>query len=89
MNDLVRYEQARVALAECARVDEAKDILDRAAALAAYARQRDDRELEVWVQEIKLRAAVRIGELAMEIEGAERARTDLFPALGTRQKRRP
>ncbi|WP_424138629.1 hypothetical protein [Roseomonas chloroacetimidivorans] len=86
MGPLVRYEQARVALAECARVDDAKDILDKAAALALYARQRDDRDLEVWVQEIKLRASIRIGELAREIETAERARTDLHPDAGTQTK---
>ena len=31
------------------------------AALAAYARQRDDADLEVWTQEIRLRASIRIG----------------------------
>ena len=60
MSALVRYEQARTALAECARIDEASEIRDKAAALAAYARQRDDRDLEVWVREIHLRACVRI-----------------------------
>ena len=72
MTALVRYEQARTALAECARIDEASDIRDKAAALAAYARQRDDRDLEVWVREIQLRACVRIGELSRELDQAER-----------------
>ena len=54
MSALVRYEQARTALAECARIDEASEIRDKASALAAYARQRDDRDLEVWVREIHL-----------------------------------
>lgn len=71
MNALVRYEQARAALAECARIDEASEIRDKAAALAAYARQRDDRDLEVWVREIQLRACVRIGELSRDIDRAE------------------
>jgi hypothetical protein len=71
MTALVRYEQARAALAECARIDEAAEIRDKAAALAAYARQRDDRDLEVWVREIHLRACVRIGELSRELERAE------------------
>ena len=74
MNALVRYEQARAALAECARIDEASDIRDKAAALAAYARQRDDRDLEVWVREIQLRACVRIGELSRELDQAKTLR---------------
>ena len=71
MNALVRYEQARTALAECARIDEASEIRDKAAALAAYARQRDDRDLEVWVREIHLRACVRIGVLSRDLDQAQ------------------
>jgi hypothetical protein len=74
MNALVRYEQARTALAECARIDEASEIRDKAAALAAYARQRDDRDLEVWVREIHLRACVRIGELSRDLDQAQTIR---------------
>jgi hypothetical protein len=44
--------------------------------MAAYARQRDERDLAVWVSEIQLRAAVRIGELSRELETAQGARTD-------------
>lgn len=86
MAALVRYEQARTALAECARIDEASEIRDKAAALAAYARQRDDRDLEVWVREIHLRACVRIGELSRELERAEPGGAgggSKFPAVGT------
>lgn len=74
MNALVRYEQARAALAECARIDEASEIRDKAAALAAYARQRDDRDLEVWVREIHLRACVRIGVLSRDLDLAQTVR---------------
>ena len=86
MNALVRYEQARTALAECARIDEASEIRDKASALAAYARQRDDRDLEVWVREIHLRACVRIGELSRELERADHGGSgggSKFPAVGT------
>lgn len=85
MSALVRYEQARTALAECARIDEASEIRDKAAALAAYARQRDDRDLEVWVREIHLRACVRIGELSRELERAEPGGAgggSKFPSVG-------
>jgi len=41
------------------------------AALAAYARQRDDKDMECWVREIHLRACVRIGELVRELDTAE------------------
>jgi hypothetical protein len=68
---LVQYEAARQALAECVRVDEAKDWRDRAAALAAYARQRDDKAMETWVSEIHKRACIRIGQLSRELETAE------------------
>ncbi len=85
MPALVRYEQARTALAECARIDEASEIRDKASALAAYARQRDDRDLEVWVREIHLRACVRIGELSRELERADHGGAgggSKFPAMG-------
>lgn len=71
MTQLVKYEEARRALAEARSVDEAKDILDKAEALRHYARQREDVELERWVSEIKARAYVRIGEISRELEKAK------------------
>ena len=61
--NLVRYEAARVALKEARRVDEAKDIHDKAEAVRAYARQVNDTEMVSWASEIKLRAMRRMGEL--------------------------
>ena len=67
---LVRYDQARHALAQCERIDEAKDWADKAAALAAYARQADDPELEATARRIRARAFRRMGELSRELEAA-------------------
>jgi hypothetical protein len=82
----VKYEAMRLALAECAHVDEAAKIREKADKLLAYARMRDDHELEAWVAEIRIRAMQRCGELSLELDKAERARTDLHPNAGMQTK---
>ena len=68
------YEAARVALAECQGLDECKDWADKAAALASYARQAEDDQLERMAQRIRARAIRRAGELLKQIEPGQGAR---------------
>lgn len=62
------YQEAQVALSECSQIDECKDWADKASALASYARQADDHELERMAQRIRARAIRRAGELLKQIE---------------------
>jgi hypothetical protein len=64
MTALIKYDQARQALAACRNVDDIKDIRDKSEAMRLYAKQANDTELEQWAAEIKLRAQRAIGELS-------------------------
>jgi N6-adenosine-specific RNA methylase IME4 len=60
---LVRYDAACRAVAECKTVDEAKDYRDMAVAMAVYARQARNKDLEADAVEIRMRATRRLDQL--------------------------
>ena len=80
---LVRYDQARHALAQCERIDEAKDWANKASALAAYAKQANDPELEASARRIRARAFRRMGEISRELETGSGSHLPNVPAPGS------
>ncbi len=65
------YETAKMALANCAQLDECQDWADKAAALASYAKQANDDEMMKMAVRIRDRAIRRAGELLKQIEPAK------------------
>jgi hypothetical protein len=63
MTQLVKFEAACRALAECKAVDEVKSWADKAAAMQAYGRMAKDKTLEIDASEIRIRAERRLGEM--------------------------
>ena len=68
---LAQYDAMRLQVAQCARVDEAAELRNRADKLRAYAKQKKDHELHRWMGEIFCRATLRYGELAKGMEKAK------------------
>ena len=66
MTELVKYEAAKIALAAAKSTDEVKKIHNVASAMKAYARQANDRQMEVDASEIRIRAERRLGEMIRE-----------------------
>ncbi len=70
MTALVRYDAACHALAEARRIDEVKDIADKAEAMRVYAQQSKNPQLEADAWEIRERARNRFGELSAALDKA-------------------
>lgn len=84
------YESAKIALANCVKVDECKDWADKAAALASYAKQANDDELMKQATRIRDRAIRRAGELLKQIEPQQGANQNIgvgdHPKVETRKE---
>jgi hypothetical protein len=84
-----KYEAAKAALAECASVDECSSWAKKAAAMASYARQAEDKSLEYFATRIRARAIRRCGELLASIPakayggGANKQGGDPVPHLAS------
>ena len=67
---LVKYDAMVHAIAECIRVDEVKDVRDKARALELYAQQARNIEAEQRAAGIRIRAERKTGQLLMKTEKA-------------------
>lgn len=84
------YEAAKTALASCANLDECQQWADKAAALASYARQANDDQLEKMALRIRARAVNRSGELLKQFnaQGKRTDREELSHGVGTKFSQR-
>jgi N6-adenosine-specific RNA methylase IME4 len=79
MTELLIYDAACRALADCSRVDEVKGIHDKAIAIKAYAKQAENQEMIADAERIIWRAKNRLGELLEQTErnkGGQGTRSD-------------
>lgn len=92
------YNAAKRAISQCASLDECKDWSDKAAALASYAKQAQDDQLEQMAKRIRARALRRAGELLKQIPpgktgpqvtpAAEPNRTQVAEAAGMTKRQK-
>ena len=74
MTQLIRYENARTALAALKNYDEVHDVMNQAERAALYAHQANDRELIQYATEVRTRAQRRAGEMLAATEKAPAGR---------------
>jgi hypothetical protein len=84
---LIRYDRMITAIAECRRVDEVKDMRDKARALEVYAQQAQNREAERKAREIRIRAERKTGELLKETRRAGKTQKQGRPLKKGRNSR--
>ena len=87
---LAKYDAMRLQVAQCARVDEAAELRNRADKMRAYAKQKKDHELHRWMGEIFCRATLRYGELSKaetKAEGFKGNQHVLLPTAGKKLKK--
>ena len=70
--ELVKYDAMVNAIIVCERVDEVKDIRDKAVALEAYAKQANNLEAERQCALIRVRAERKCGQMLRDTEKAKR-----------------
>lgn len=75
------YEKMCSAIVECHRVDEVKDIRDKAIALEKYSQQAKNHENERMAREIRLRAERKAGELLAKLPKAKTTNSRYEAAL--------
>lgn len=86
MTEMVIYDRMVTAIAECHRVDELKEIHNKALALQLYAKQAKNVEAERRATEVRLRAERRVGMLLLDLkrtpqkESATRAAAERWDA---------
>lgn len=77
---LVKYDAMCRAITEAHKVDEVKDIRDKALAIETYSRQAKNMDAELKACEIRLRAERRAGQLLAEMEKAKAGRPPENPS---------